>query len=100
MTTGAELAELAHPQPVAQPGSPFGELDGGALARGQADFGGEKFFLGPILTWIFAIGQTSDALVLHLGQEGGAVAFTIEHHRKAMQQRIGVELFGARVPLG
>jgi hypothetical protein len=34
VTTGGQLAELAHPQSVAQPGFPLGELDGGALARG------------------------------------------------------------------
>ena len=69
MTTLGQLAELAHPQPVAELGSPLGELDRGPLSRRQAYFGWEKLFLRPILTGIFVIGQACDAAFLHLGKK-------------------------------
>src|SRR6516162_9408546 len=54
MTTLGELADFAHPQPVAEPGPPLGKAYRGQLSRRQAYVGGEKLLLRPILAGIFA----------------------------------------------
>jgi hypothetical protein len=55
MTTLGELAELPHPQPVAQLGAPLGKPGRAPLARGQAYLGGKKLLLRPIRPRVFAI---------------------------------------------
>src|ERR1700683_2906082 len=94
MTTLGELAELPHPQPVAQLGAPLGEPDRAPLTRGQAYLGGKKLLLRPIRPRVFVIAEAGDAPLLHLGEKARAVAFTIKHHGKAMKLMIVVELFG------
>src|SRR5580698_3579702 len=95
MTGLGELAELPHPELVAQLRAPLGEPDRAPLTRGQAYLGGKKLLLWPILPREFVIAQAGDTPLLHLGEKVRAVAFTIEHDGKAMKVRIGVELFGA-----
>ena len=43
------------------------------------------------------ISQAGDAPRLHFGEKGGAVTFPVKHHGKAVKQRIGVKLIGARL---
>src|ERR1700704_5618403 len=86
MTTLGQLADFAHPQPVAEPGPPLGKAYRGQLSRRQAYVGGGKLLLRPILAGIFAIGQACNASVLHLDEKIGAVTFAIKHHGKTMKQ--------------
>src|SRR5271155_3120923 len=95
MTTLGQLADFAHPQPVAEPGPPLGKAYRGQLSRRQAYVGGEKLLLRPILAGIFAIGQACNASVLHLDEKIGAVTFAIKHHGKTMKQRISPKLVRA-----
>src|SRR6202047_3919022 len=95
MTALGELADFAHPQPVAEPGPPLGKAYRGQLSRRQAYVGGEKLLLRPILAGIFAIGQACNASVLHLDEKIGAVTFAIKHHGKTMKQRISLIGSGA-----
>src|SRR5262249_61106293 len=92
MATLGELADFAHPQPVAEPGPPLGKAYRGQLSRRQAYLGGEKLLLRPILAGIFAIGQACNASVFHLDEKIGAVTFAIKHHGKTMKHRISLKL--------
>src|SRR6516164_3182552 len=92
MATLGELADFAHPQPVAEPGPPLGKAYRGQLSRRQAYLGGEKLLLRPVLAGIFAIGQACNASVFHLDKKIGAVTFSIKHHGKTMKQRISLKL--------
>lgn len=89
MTRVGELADLAYPHLASQKGPPLGKLHRHGLPRGKRGFGGQEFLHGPILAGVFVVGETSDALLLHPGDEGRAVAFPIEDHGEAMEQRIG-----------
>src|SRR5580658_7908986 len=95
MTTLGQLADFAHPQPVAEPGPPLGKAYRGQSSRRQAYVGGEKLLLRPILAGIFAIGQACNASVLHLDEKNRAVTFAIKHHGKTMKQRISLKLVRA-----
>ena len=73
MTRLGQLADLSHPQLFAEPGAPFSKAHRGRFSRRQACLGGEKLFLRPILTGIFAIGQACNAQALHLEEEVGDI---------------------------
>src|SRR6202040_4413790 len=86
-----ELADFAHPQPLAEPGPPLGKAYRGQLSRRKAYVGGEKLLLRPILTGIFPIGQACNAS----DEEIGTVTFAIKDHGKTMKQRISLKLLSA-----
>ena len=86
-----ELAELAHPQTVAQLGAALGKPDRDLLPRGHVYLGCDELIPWPILARIFVIGQAGNAPLLHLRQERGAVALPIKHNGEAVPQRVGVE---------
>jgi hypothetical protein len=44
-----------------------------------------RLLFGPVLAGVFVVGETSDALFLHAGEEGGAIAFAVEDDREAME---------------
>jgi len=60
----AQLAELAYPQPIVQPGTPLDELHRRPLAGYQADLRGDEFILWPIRSRILVVGQAGDAPLL------------------------------------
>src|SRR5215468_12690994 len=83
-----ELAALARPQTVAEPGAALGQPDRDLLPRGHAYLGCDELIAWPILARIFVIGQAGNAPLLHLREEPGAVALPIEHNGEAVQQRV------------
>ena len=82
------LAQLPHPQSVAQARAPLGQIQGDDLAAGQVHPGSEERLLGPWLAGELVIGQAGDTFALHALEEIRRVAFAVEHDGEAMAQRI------------
>ena len=58
MAAFGELAELPHPQPVAQAGAALGQPHVGRLAVGERDPPGLELVLGPGRAGVFVVAQT------------------------------------------
>jgi len=92
-----ELAELPHPQPVAQAGAAPGQPHVDRLAVGELDLPGLELVLVPVRAGVFAVGQAGHPLGLQPLHQVRAVALAVEHHGEAVQQ--GVFLQGFRIRL-
>ena len=94
-----ELAELPHPQPVAQAGAALGQPHVDRLTVGERDPPGLELVLGPGRAGVFVVAQAGHPLGLHPSHQVRAVALAVEHQRETVPegvvgQRLRIRLAG------
>ena len=95
MTALRELAELPHPQLIAEQDRLLDKAYRGFLSRCKTHLCRKELVFRPIVTGVLVIGEAGNAPLLHLEEEVRAVTFPIKHHGKPMQERVCLELIGS-----
>jgi hypothetical protein len=80
----AALAQLPHPQPVAQASAALGQKQGCELATGQSHLAGGELLLRPRFSGVFVVSQAGHALRLHPLEKVRGIALAVKDQREAV----------------
>jgi len=97
MAVRAQTSDLAHPEPVAQAGAAFGQLQGACFPIGMGKGLWCELTWFPVGARVFVISEDGNALGFESGKEVRGVAFTVEDQGEAVPEGIGGKFLGRRL---